>query len=99
MMSGFFKRLFGAGGSNDNAGKPADPVMYKGYIIHAAPKKGDSHFNVAGTIVREDDPDGEVHKFIRADTYASLEDAVTWSVRKAQQIIDEQGDRLIPKKQ
>ena len=98
-MSGFFKRLFSGGGSNDNAGEAAEPVTYKGYIIRAKPKKGDSHFNIAGSIVREDDPDGEAHKFIRADTYATVEDAAAWSVRKAQQIIDEQGDRLIPKKQ
>ncbi len=97
-MSGFFKRLFGGGGSSSGGGKAAEPVAYNGYIIRAEPKQGDSHFNIAGTIVREDDPEGEVHRFIRADTYATVEDAITWSVRKAQQIIDEQGDRLIPKK-
>ncbi len=98
-MSGFFRRLFGGGGASGGGGKAADPVVYNGYIIRPAPKQGDSHYNIAGTIVREDDPEGEAHKFIRADTYATVEDAVTWTVRKARQIIDERGDSLIPKKQ
>lgn len=40
--------------------------------------------------------DGEAkeHKFIRADRHASMEDAVTFSLAKGRQIVDEQGDRL-----
>ena len=34
------------------------------------------------------------HRFIRVDTHASKDDAVSFSITKAQQIIDEQGDRL-----
>lgn len=96
-MAGFFKKLFGSGGSNDNGGRVAEPVLYGGYIIRAEPKANNGQYNIAGTITREDDPEGTAHQFIRADTYASLDDAVSWSERKAKQIIDEQGERLIPK--
>jgi hypothetical protein len=40
-------------------------------------------------------PDGRKEQtFIRVDTHSSQDDAVAFSVIKAQQIIDEQGDRL-----
>ena len=99
-MSGFLKRLFGGGGGS-GAGKAApagEPVVYNGYVIRAEPKENNGQYNIAGTITREGDPDGEAHSFIRADTYPSIDDAIAWSERKARQIIDEQGDRLIPKK-
>ncbi|MEP1518266.1 MAG: HlyU family transcriptional regulator, partial [Nitratireductor sp.] len=34
------------------------------------------------------------HRLIRADRFAAEEDAVAVSLRKAKQMIDEQGDRL-----
>jgi hypothetical protein len=34
------------------------------------------------------------HKFIRADRFASREDAVEVTIRKARQLIDQQGERI-----
>jgi len=34
------------------------------------------------------------HKFIRADAYPSREDAINFTISKAKQIIDLQGDRI-----
>jgi hypothetical protein len=34
------------------------------------------------------------HRFIRADTHHSREDAITFAISKAKQIIDLQGDRI-----
>ena len=34
------------------------------------------------------------HRFIRADRFASVDDAVDVAIRKGQQMIDEQGERL-----
>jgi hypothetical protein len=34
------------------------------------------------------------HEFVRADRYASREDAVAFTITKAKQIIDLQGDRM-----
>jgi hypothetical protein len=39
---------------------------------------------------------GEVkeHKFIRADRFASVDDAADFALRKGQQVVDEQGERI-----
>jgi hypothetical protein len=34
------------------------------------------------------------HRFIRADTYSGREDAIAFTITKAKQIIDHQGDRM-----
>ena len=36
----------------------------------------------------------KTHTFVRADTMSSLEEAASFSIVKARQIIDQQGDRL-----
>ena len=46
-------------------------------------------------VITKSFPDGvKKHKFIRVDTHTSKDDAVAFSITKAQQIIDEQGDRI-----
>ena len=39
---------------------------------------------------------GEVkeHRFVRAETHSSREEAIAFSIAKAKQIVDEQGDRI-----
>jgi hypothetical protein len=87
------RNLFGAGGESDGAGA-AEAVAYNGYRITPAPQRQASGWNTAGVIVKEF-PDGvKEHKFIRVDTHTSKDDAVAFSITKAQQIIDEQGDRI-----
>jgi len=34
------------------------------------------------------------HRFVRADTHHGKEDAITFAISKAKQIIDLQGDRM-----
>jgi hypothetical protein len=34
------------------------------------------------------------HRFIRADSYASYDDAVSFTLNKARQIVDLQGERM-----
>jgi hypothetical protein len=92
MMAGFFSKLFGGGGETETAG--AEPEDYKGYEIEPRPKGQSGTYNIAGIIRRKDDPDGRVHKFIRADTFTNIEDAIHFSRIKARQMIDQQGDRL-----
>ena len=74
--------------------KAAEPVEYKGFIIRAAPFKGEGQYQTAGTIEREIDGVRKEHRFIRADAFASFDDAVTFTLGKARQMIDLQGDRL-----
>jgi len=70
------------------------PVEYKGYRIRPEPYRTDNHYQTAGTI-EKDTPEGvRAHRFVRADTYHSREDAIAFTITKAKQIIDQQGDRM-----
>jgi hypothetical protein len=92
----FFSSLFGRGAaaSSDAAAKPAAPIEYKGYVICAAPYKSNGQYQTAGTIAREIDGVRKEHRFIRADAYASYDDAVTFTENRARQIVDLQGDKI-----
>ncbi|HXW50151.1 MAG TPA: HlyU family transcriptional regulator [Xanthobacteraceae bacterium] len=89
----FLSALFGRR-ADVKAGRPAEPVEYKGFTIRAAPYKNNSHYQTAGTIEREIGGMRKEHRFIRADSYAAYDDAVTFTVNKARQIIDLQGDKI-----
>ncbi len=89
----FFSTLFGRGKSAP-AARLSDPVEYKGFVIRAAPYKNDGHYQTAGVIAREIGGKRKEHRFIRADAYASYDDAVTFTINKARQIIDLQGERM-----
>jgi hypothetical protein len=85
--------LFGRRPAAETA-RAADPVEYKGYIIRAAPYKNNGSYQTAGTIAREIGGVRKEHRFIRADAYASYDDALNFTLNKARQIIDLQGDRM-----
>lgn len=88
-----WSRLAG-GASTASAGPPIPAVDYKGYRIRPAPYLSNGQYQTAGSI-EKDTPEGlKEHKFIRADTYASRDDAITFTISKAKQIIDQQGDRI-----
>jgi hypothetical protein len=95
----FFSSLFRRGSeSGAAAAKAAAPIEYKGYVICAAPYKNNGQYQTAGSITREIDGVRKEHRFIRADAYASYEDAVNFTENKARQIIDLQGDKIFEQK-
>jgi hypothetical protein len=79
-------------------GEPAEAAIeYKGYRIRPAPYRTDGLYQTAG-IIEKDDADGvKQHRFVRADTHQTREAAVAFTISKAKQIIDLQGDRLFSK--
>ena len=89
----FWSALFGRRPAAGTA-KVSEPVEYKGYIIRAAPYKNNGSYQTAGTIEREIGGVRKEHRFIRADAYASYDDAVNFTLSKARQIVDLQGDRI-----
>jgi hypothetical protein len=89
----FWSALFGRRPAAETA-TAAEPVEYKGFIIRAAPYKNNGAYQTAGSITREVDGVRKEHRFVRADTYASYEDAVSFTLNKARQIIDLQGERM-----
>jgi len=84
-----------AGHPAREAGVPAaEAVEYKGYRIQAAPYKSNGLYQTAG-VIEKDTPEGKkTHRFVRADTHHSMDDAVAFAIAKAKQIIDLQGDRI-----
>jgi hypothetical protein len=83
-----------SGPSGGGAQAPIAAVDYKGFRIRPAPYLAGSQYQTAGSI-EKDTPEGlKEHRFIRADTYASREDAIAFTVVKAKQMIDLQGERL-----
>jgi hypothetical protein len=90
-MRGWLGRLFGGAGTESAA---AAAVEHNGFLIYPQPIRQGGQFLTAGTIAK-DFPDGrKEHRFVRADTHSSEEDASRLMVQKAQRLIDELGDRL-----
>ena len=95
-LLGSLKSLFG--GSAGSSSSAADPVDYNGFQIQPAPERRDGGWNTAGVITKTIDGEAKEHRFIRVDTHSSLDDAISFSITKAQQIIDEQGDNIFRSK-
>jgi len=89
----FLRALFGRRAAA-RPQKLGEPVEYKGFIIRAAPFKSEGHYQTAGVIEREIGGVRKEHRFIRADAYANYDDAVRFTLAKARQIIDLQGERI-----
>ena len=88
-LSALFGRL-----AHVQPGKVSEPIEYKGFIIRAEPYKSEGQYQAAGIIEREIGSVHKQHRFIRADAFASYDDAVTFSLGKARQIVDLQGERM-----
>lgn len=88
----FFKKLFGGGGSAKVS--KVDPVEHEGYQILSTPMKDGGQFRVCGIISKEVDGVKKEHTLIRADILPSIEAANEMTVKKAKQMIREQGDRI-----
>lgn len=66
------------------------PESYGDYLITPASVKEEHGFRINGTISKGE----QVHTFIRADTLPSADDCAREMIRKAKQMIDQQGDRI-----
>ena len=92
-----WKTLFGG----DRA-KSADPASAKavreaehnGFLIEARPYAEAGQYQVAGTISKTIAGERKEHRFVRADRFASPEDAAEIALMKGRQMVDQQGDRL-----
>ena len=96
-LGGFLQRLFGAGTADTHEAAADEAIDYKGYRIIAAPRNEGGQWIVAGTILR-DGPEGEQrYTFVRADSYGSRDGAAEFTVIKARQIIDLEGEAIFDK--
>lgn len=91
----FLKKLFGGGSqSAQSASAPAASEDYNGFTIEAAPYPEAGQFQLCGIIRKTIDGAVKEHRFVRADRFASKEDAVSYTLVKGRQIVDQQGDRV-----
>lgn len=86
-----WKSLFG--GSKREAPSPATED-YNGFTIAPAPYAAGGQFQVAGSVSKSIDGETKTHKFVRADRFSSMEEATTFTIMKAKQIIDQMGDKI-----
>jgi hypothetical protein len=93
MIGSFLKRLFGSG-AGSGAPETAAREDYRGFELLAIPRKDAGGWRVAGSVVAHRDGEERRHDFVRADVYPGRETAAEVSLRKARQIVDEQGDGL-----
>jgi len=91
----FLKKLFGGGGSSDaGAATPVEETEYEGFAIAATPMKEGGQFRLCATVSKEISGERKEHTLIRADLFTSKDEAAKFAIRKAKQMIDEQGERL-----
>ena len=87
-------RLFSGRGEGESREPSAPPVEYRGYRIRPTPYLNGGQYQTAG-VIQKDAADGvKEHRFIRAETHPSKDDAAAFAITKAKQIIDQQGDRV-----
>ena len=91
----FLKKLFGGGGEKA-ASEPvvAGEAEHRGFAIKATPFKQDGQYQTCGVISKDVGGEIKEHRFIRADRFAGLDEAVQLTLSKGRQIIDEQGEKL-----
>lgn len=90
----FFKRLFGGGSDTSREEVASEPVTHKEFVIRATPFSEGGQFQTCGVISKDVDGEPKEHRFVRADRFASRDDAVETTIRKARQLIDEQGEGI-----
>ena len=91
----FLKNLFGLGETRgDEPPASGKAIEHKGFTIRATPFKEAGQFQTSGIVEKTIDGTTRQHKFIRADRFASQDDAADFSLSKGRQLVDEQGDRL-----
>lgn len=83
-------KLFGGGNA-----KPSTPAEeHNGFRIFPNPTSESGGFRVAARIEKDVNGETKTHAMIRADVCQSMEEATATSLRKAKQVIDEQGEAI-----
>lgn len=90
----FLKRLFGGGKHAGNGAADTPTTEHEGYTIRATPISEGGQFRLAAVISKVIDGEVKEHRLIRADLFTSADEAAETAIRKARQVIAEQGDRM-----
>lgn len=92
-------KLFGlgaGGGQGARAAKQAAERVqaYEGFEIRATPFEEEGRWQLCGVIAKEIGGERREHRFIRADRFATAEDASEMVFFKARMMIDQMGERV-----
>jgi hypothetical protein len=92
-LGDFFRGLFGGGsGASQEAAAPGED--YKGFTIHPTPNRQGGQWTTEAVIVKVVGEAKKEYRLIRADLFATRDDAIAASLSKAKRTIDEQGDKI-----
>ena len=89
----FLKRLFGGSTASADPAPAAEEVI-EGVRVVATPMPEGGQFRLAATLSKEIGGETREHRLVRADLFQSRDEAARMAIRKAEQVIAEQGDRL-----
>ncbi|WP_417222198.1 HlyU family transcriptional regulator [Amphritea sp.] len=84
------KSLFSSADKKPEAPQELPSEEYHGFTITPAPVHEDGGYRVNALITKGE----QSHQFIRADMLPSSESCATETIRKAKQMIDQQGDGI-----
>ncbi|WP_282170040.1 HlyU family transcriptional regulator [Ruegeria atlantica] len=82
-----FSKLFGGGKKSD-----PEPVAYKGFDIFPDLIAEGGKYRLSARIEKTIDGERKTHAMVRADVFDSRDQAESFSLTKAKQVIDEQGE-------
>ncbi|WP_170367818.1 HlyU family transcriptional regulator [Ruegeria arenilitoris] len=85
----FFSKLFGGGKKSE-----PEPVVYKGFDIFPDLMAEGGKYRLSARIEKTIGGDRKTYLVIRADVFESRDQAESFSIVKAKQVIDEQGERI-----
>ena len=91
----FLSKLFGGGNAKPKASKAVAEMDYEGFHIATTPMDEGGQFRVSAIITKTIEGEEKSHRLIRADVCGSAQEASDMAMRKAKQIIDEQGERIL----
>ena len=92
----FLKRLFGGGSPKAAEAGPTREVEHDGFTVRAEPYKSEGgQYQLAGTISKEVAGVLKEHRYVRADRFGSVDDALEFSLAKGRQIVDQEGERIL----
>ena len=93
----FLKKLFGGSGQaadTDAEPKGTETRDHAGFTIKATPMPEGGQFRLAALIEKEVGGEVKTHRMIRADMFSSKDEATRFALKKAEQVIDQQGESI-----
>lgn len=88
-MNSFLSRIFGGRRGEEPSSASHESETYKQCTITPTPMREGSQWRISGTISKVVDGETRERTFIRADLFNSADECASFTVRKAQQIIDQ----------